>query len=156
MTKHCFECGQNRLENTTVRESLTEVEYTFFAQLPARKCAHCGAVQFSAETLAAFELNVAAKLAQAGVSSGESVRFMRKTLQLRAMDLATLLGVTPETVSRWETGKLPVEHRALALLGSLVLERAEGRTTILDLLRLLNKPEPLNRDVEIQVVPSIP
>ena len=154
MTKRCFECGQNRVEDTTVKESLTVGEYTFFAQLSARKCSNCGSTRFSAETLAAFELGVAVKLAQAGVNSGDSVKFMRKTIQLRAMDLAALLGVTPETVSRWETGKLPVEHRALALLGSLVLEKAEGRTAILDLLRSLNEPKPLNRDIEIQVEPS--
>ena len=35
--------------------------------------------------------------------TGKEIRFLRKEIGLRAKDLATMLGVSPVTVSRWET-----------------------------------------------------
>ncbi len=64
------------------------------------------------KVLAKLDLAAAQWLADAGARSPETFRFMRKTLGLRAADLAELLDVAPETVSRWERGVLPVEHRA--------------------------------------------
>lgn len=37
--------------------------------------------------------------------SGREIRFLRKNLALPAKELASLLGVDPATVSRWENGK---------------------------------------------------
>jgi transcriptional regulator with XRE-family HTH domain len=65
---------------------------------------------------------------------------MRKALGLRAADLAGLLGVAAETVSRWETGQRDVDRGALALVGGLVVDRLEGSTATLDRLRALAKP----------------
>ncbi|MDX2088302.1 MAG: helix-turn-helix domain-containing protein [Kofleriaceae bacterium] len=64
---------------------------------------------------------------------------MRKALGMRAVDLAQLLDVTAETVSRWETGKIDVETRAFALLGTLVIERLEGRDDAVQRLRAIEK-----------------
>jgi putative zinc finger/helix-turn-helix YgiT family protein len=36
--------------------------------------------------------------------TGPEIRFLRKEMGMRGKDLAALLGVTPVTVSRWETG----------------------------------------------------
>lgn len=35
----------------------------------------------------------------------EEIKFLRKDLQLKSKELAQTLGVTPQTVSRWENGK---------------------------------------------------
>jgi transcriptional regulator with XRE-family HTH domain len=75
-----------------------------------------------------------------GPATGEAFRFMRKVLGIPAIELAELLDVAPETVSRWENGKLPIERRALALLASMVLDRVEGVTTTLERLRSLRDP----------------
>jgi transcriptional regulator with XRE-family HTH domain len=68
---------------------------------------------------------------------------MRKAIGVRAVEFAELLDVTHETVSRWEHGHLPVERRAAALLSAMVIDKLEGRTSTLDRLRALLKPEPL-------------
>ncbi len=39
---------------------------------------------------------------------------------LRATDLADLLGVAAETLSRWERGERPVDRAALTVIGALV------------------------------------
>lgn len=79
------------------------------------------------------------------------MRFMRKEAGLRSMELAEFLGVTPETVSRWETGKQPVERRAMAVVGALVVERFEGRTSTLENLKELRRPKKLGRTIELSL-----
>jgi putative zinc finger/helix-turn-helix YgiT family protein len=37
------------------------------------------------------------------ILTGHEFRFLRKEMRMKAKDLATVLGVTPTTVSRWET-----------------------------------------------------
>jgi putative zinc finger/helix-turn-helix YgiT family protein len=38
------------------------------------------------------------------ILTGPELRFLRKEMRMKAKDLAIVLGVTPTTVSRWETG----------------------------------------------------
>lgn len=57
------------------------------------------------EDLGRLELQAAiAVFSQAGSINGDELRFARKAMGLRQPDLAALLDVTTETVSRWETG----------------------------------------------------
>ena len=70
------------------------------------------------------EIEMAAALADAGPVNGESFAWMRKSLALQSKQLAHLLGVRPETVTRWETATVPVDRAAWLTLGELVLERA--------------------------------
>lgn len=97
----------------------------FHAQIPAMLCEHCGADFIADEDLERFELAIASHLAR-GRASGEAFVYMRRALGLKASDLAELLHTRPETVSRWERGVRSMDWRAFALLGKLVLERAEG------------------------------
>ncbi len=152
--KRCASCGQQAMEDAQAPDSIEVAHHTFVAQLPVRRCRGCGETYVQPDTLERFELLVAVKLAQSGESSGEVLRFLRKTLPLRAVDLAELLDVTPETISRWETGKLPVERRALALLASLVVDKSEGRTSTLERLRALSKPRPLGKTVRLKLIPA--
>ena len=90
-------------------------------------------------------------LAESPESSGEAFRFMRKVAGLRAIDVAELFAVTPETVSRWETDKHPIDRGALVLLGLIVKERAEGTSLTLDALRARLAARPLAKKVPIQL-----
>ncbi len=73
------------------------------------------------------ELEMAGELVGDAISA-EAFAWMRKALSLRGVDLAALLDVRPETVSRWERGELDVPRSAWLVLGSMVLERL-GRPT---------------------------
>jgi DNA-binding transcriptional regulator YiaG len=49
--------------------------------------------------------------------TGDELRFARKAMGLRPLELAALLDVTPEIVSRWETGADPIGRQTqLAVL----------------------------------------
>lgn len=147
----CERCKAGKLEKTVARASVEVGRHVFTAKVPALKCRECGEIYFDGPSLERFELRAAVELARAGEASGGVMRFMRKAAGLRAQALAELLAVTPETVSRWETGKQPVEHRAMGVVGALVVERFEGRTSTLDNLKALRRPKKLGRKVELSL-----
>lgn len=147
--KRCYKCKGETLAETKVEERLDVAGKTFTASIPATKCATCGEVYYSGPVLEAFELDAAGELARHGEVLAEAFSFMRRSLGLKATDLAELLDVTHETVSRWENGHQPVERRAAALLSAMVIDRLEGRNATLDRLKALLKPEPLPKLVRL-------
>jgi DNA-binding transcriptional regulator YiaG len=90
-------------------------------------CPKCDASTMDLAELASFELRAAAALALNGVCTGEAFRFMRKALGMRAADVGAVLGVTPETISRWETGQREVDSHVFAMLGEIAIAEMEGR-----------------------------
>lgn len=50
----------------------------------------------------------------------EEVKFLRKTLHKSSKELASLLEVSPVTVSRWESGKSKISHAYQLLLKTIV------------------------------------
>ena len=51
----------------------------------------------------------------------DEIKFLRKDLHLRANELAQLLGVTPQAVSRWENGKKEIGEAHDRLFRSLYM-----------------------------------
>lgn len=59
--------------------------------------------------------------------SGEHFREMRKACGLKSYEMARWIGVTPETTSKWETGKLAVPVYAKRLISYAVRYGVEPR-----------------------------
>lgn len=137
MLEKCPSCHAKKMKPGTADLTRNIGGVTFKAKVPVERCGACKEWFVSHDDGRRFEIAVALAVATQGLDSADSFKFMRKAMELRAVDLAELLAVTPETVSRWETGKVPVERRALALLQSLVVEYADGSTDTLDRLRAL-------------------
>jgi putative zinc finger/helix-turn-helix YgiT family protein len=123
-----------------VRLPLCGVEATVAA--PVARCAACGEGHLEGEVLARAHLAIGCGLADGGVGSGDALRHLRKALGLRAADLARLLGVTPETISHWETGKLAPSRAAFVAVAAMADEAAAGRTATHDRLALLAEGRP--------------
>ena len=138
--KRCFACQHAALRPATHPDTLEVDGLTFTAELPAWLCTHCGEVYVAGDGISQFEKAVAAKLADLGRLSGEAFRFMRKALGLRATDLATMLDVTPETISHWETTKRAIPRATWALLGALCADATEGRSATRDRLQAARTP----------------
>ena len=149
--KRCVQCQGETLVKTVAEDSVTVAGRTFTASMPATKCARCGETSFHGSDLADLELKVAAIIAREGPSDGETFKYMRKTFGLRAVDLAQLLDVAPETLSRWENAQRPVDRACWVTLSAMVLDQLEGRTSTLDRLKALLKPEP--RPKLVRLVP---
>ncbi len=94
---------------------------------------------------------MAKELAVAGVKSGAALRFIRKAAGLPATDLAVLLDVRPETVSRWENDKRPIDRGSCAVLHQLLVEQLAESTAMADYLRGLGKAKRLPKTVRVEV-----
>lgn len=152
--RRCVQCGQKVLQEVEVEDEVTVAGRTFARKIPALRCERCGETYFKGPDLQTIELEAAAVIAREGPSNGETFKFMRKALGLRAADIAELLDVAAETLSRWETAQRPVDRASWIAVSAMVLDKLEGRTTTLDRLRALVKPAPLPKLVRLAPRPA--
>jgi YgiT-type zinc finger domain-containing protein len=116
----CHECDGQSFERRVV-ELVTRVGKHQVIDRSVRRpvCNQCGEFTLSADTLRAVELRAAlVAFTQAPCVTGAMLRFARKALGLMQTELAKRLGVTSETVSRWEREERLMELWVpLAVLG---------------------------------------
>lgn len=112
------------------------------------QCDACGAVDLSFEALHGFELRAACTAFHDGRErvTGPALKYARKAIGLSQKQLATLLGRSHETVSRYETSpdSLPVEIR-LAMLSLITM--AERGASAEQLLHDAEQPAPSTLEV---------
>lgn len=157
----CVECGGTKFEEGThdqkyVVASSPSDSIVFRVQSKADRCMKCGSMLVESREMGAGELRAAGWLAKHNIVSGASFRFMRKALMFRANELADLLGVTAESISRWENGRLAVDRRVWFLLAEIVLDRVEDkagkRTSTLERLKTFKRPPPNRKEVRIDAL----
>lgn len=137
--KSCVKC-HGSLQETEVEKEVTVSGQTIYGQVPAYRCDACGELYFEAKDLLRFDLRAARELGRLGVHDGDSFRYMRKTLGLRASDLASMLGLSAETISRWERGERAVDRAAFTVLAALVSDKLDGRAATMNFLRAQQEP----------------
>lgn len=113
---------------------------TFEGEVRGWRCRVCGERYHDGPDLEHFDQLVARWLAENGFETGAEFKFMRKAAGIRAADLAEWMGVTPETVSHWETGKHPSDVTTRALLAAIVLDALGGKTATRDRLDAQRSP----------------
>lgn len=149
--KRCANCGSPDLPRKDVLLTRTIAGHVFRARVPEYGCGNCGERLTTSEDLGAFDDAVALAVADAGLTTPDAVRFLRKALGMTGQELADLLGVRKETVSRWENGKREIDRATFALLRQLVGERRAREKPMGDFLRRLHKPRPLGRTVTVKL-----
>ncbi len=147
--KRCVEC-KGLLKPSQSEEVISLGEHRISIVLPARRCASCGEVYVASDVAEKADLLVATRLLDMGIADGAAFRFMRKALGFRAADLAELLGVDAATVSRWETGKVPVDRATLATLAAAASDRLDGRERTIERLRAMGGATALD-DVALEL-----
>lgn len=150
-SKRCWKCKSGPLRKVFLPMTHEVAGQTFRARVKWEECANCGEQTIHQSDFGAFELAVAQALARSGASSGEALKFMRKAIGLRAVDLAELLELRPETISRMETSKEPADRRTAALLAGLIEDAAAGTTATRDRLETLCKPKRHTGVVQVDV-----
>jgi DNA-binding transcriptional regulator YiaG len=75
----------------------------------------------------------------------DEIRFLRKWLGLSGLDFALIMGVRPETVSRWESEdrKFPISPTADRLLRMLVSNENPAERYPIDLFKLKPRTKPV-------------
>jgi putative zinc finger/helix-turn-helix YgiT family protein len=81
------------------------------------RCSACGETLFDAKEVERQELEAAHLLVARGIRTGVEFKFIRKLAGLRANELAEMLDVRPETVSRWERGEVEIPRAVAYALG---------------------------------------
>lgn len=83
------------------------------------RCRECDEIVFDSAEVRRQERLVAAALVERGIKSARDFQYVRKIAGLKANELAELLDVRPETVSRWERGDGEIPRSAIFTLGEL-------------------------------------
>lgn len=148
--KACPSCGEGELRKGEASLSREVGEHQFSAKVTALVCDACGESITDLQDGERFDLAIAGLLAEAS-PSGDSFRFLRKVAGLRARDLARMLGLTGDTISRWENGKHAIDRSAFFILGQIVRERQRGSTAMLDLLARGELPKALPARVDVHL-----
>ncbi len=135
MTRCAF-CKASKFRRVT-KTSTYEFETTRVSvAVPALQCEACSERYVLADDLGEAEHAVALALVRAGVRSPRAFRFIRKAAGLKAVEVADLLDVKPETVSRWENAANEVPRTAQLAINALLLDPDGARRA----LEALGKP----------------
>ena len=119
----CFECGAE------MTVSVERVPYTagglpnvVLEGIEVSRCPACGTTETAIPNMAGLHRSLARTIAEKPEPlTGDEVRFLRKYRDLSGVELAHEMGVTPETVSRWEHGTLRMGPTAERLLRMMAL-----------------------------------
>ena len=98
-------------------------------------CPECGREVISYAEAHRVSLVIAGELASHGPLTGAAFRHMRRSLELTGRQVADVLRVVPETISRWEHEQQAIPASAVLLLGTIVLESLvdeDGRSETLE------------------------
>ena len=124
----CAECGASmttRKENYRYDEC--GLRYVTLMGIEVSRCPECGNYEISIPRVEELHRLIAKTLIEKVTrSTGAEIRFLRKSLGLSAADFARRMGVTIETVSRWEHDSVAIGPQADRLLRLLV---AQGKLT---------------------------
>lgn len=99
-------------------------QWVFRAELPAEE--RNEKVSFSGSDVRRFEHAAARWIVENGAMAPETFRFLRAVANYRQAQLAELLGVSSETISRWESGHNEFGVSDWETLAALALDRVSG------------------------------
>lgn len=154
--KRCAACQSAEVRETeeTVDVRVPTASGAFVVRVSgvsAVKCGACGESFLNGPDLGRAELLASAEAISRGLHDGPTLKFVRKALGLRAVELGELLDVSTETVSRWENGHRAAERSVWNTLADLVADRLAGTTTTLERLQALAEPRLPKQPVRLKL-----
>ena len=138
---NCEQCGG---PTTTAREnfhySASGLPNVTLIGVQVTRCPKCGAFEVDIPRIEELHRTIAGEVVtkRAPLTPAE-IRFLRKWLGWAGVDFAAHMGVTPETVSRWETGNFGVGASADRLLRMMVVNRAPVQDYSLEMLKAIDE-----------------
>jgi putative zinc finger/helix-turn-helix YgiT family protein len=124
----CPECGAPlKVFHEPHRYTITPNWAITLEGVEFRRCAKCGYFEVSIERPEALHRTIAAAVIRKSARlSGPELTFLRQQLDLNGRELAAVLGVRNESVSRWERGREPIGPTVDRLVRALVALRLGG------------------------------
>lgn len=152
MTK-CPECNQPM---TSAKEnysySASGLPYVTLVGVEVRRCKACGDHEVVIPRIEQLHRTMAlAVIAKKARLTAAEIRFLRKYLGWSGADFARHMGVTPESVSRWENEREQMNPVADRLVRLMVVTQTPVSDYSLDgLVDLDEKPSPVRLRVEVK------
>jgi putative zinc finger/helix-turn-helix YgiT family protein len=110
-----------------------------------RKCRACGEEEVAIPNLAGLHRCIAANLvARKSALTGAELKFLRQFLGHASKDFAKMLGVAPETVSRWENAQRDIPPAVDRLVRVFVMHTAPRTDYSAELFAAI-RPDPPKR-----------
>jgi hypothetical protein len=123
--KYC--CRTNSVPNPSIPYYFEINEQPYQGSIPGMTCRQCGESIYDGTNWKQFIWNLAVETAQSGIIDPGVFRIQRSALDLTGVDLAVLLGTSPNTLSRWETRERALDRNAAVILSNLILEKHNGQ-----------------------------
>ena len=102
----CFDCNKKMSKKTEVYHYTESGLDNVFLETPVFRCNKCKEVITDIPVMGELHMHIAVELIKKdSLLAGQEIRFLRKQMNLKANALADILGVTKQTVSRWENSK---------------------------------------------------
>lgn len=159
MARRCERCDGVNIElkpDYPIKRTRAGISYV--SAIPAEVCCDCGMALYNGAVYEAWEMEFALALAR-GPVGGDAFRSMRRFVGMNVADAADLMGVTRETIRRWESEGSQVPKPAFMMMGLAVYSEAgylvtadqlvEERKGLEDVLRALGWPEKKNIRVDL-------
>jgi len=142
----CVNCG-NAMKSAigTHRYKESGLSYVTLQNVQIRTCPACGEREVVIPKMDKLHRMIARNLIISNSQfSPDEVRFLRKWLGFSSTDFALMMGVVPETVSRWENkdGAYPLSPTADRLLRLLVANEDRAERYPIDLFKLQPRVKP--------------
>ncbi len=146
MVKKCQQCGGSDVRAATLDDVRVLDGQRFAAQIKGQKCGACGERYYPGGAgPSPAEAQAAAALARGGIRGPEGFKFLRRAVGLKSSELAALLNLRVETLSRWENGRAAIDRAAAAALCALAADKIAGRSDMRDRLEAMRAPPPKAR-----------
>lgn len=139
----CVECGgAMRVASRTHQYAESGLPNVILRGVEVRKCAKCDTQEVGIPNIAGLHACLARLIVgRSSAMTRQEFRFLRQFLGHSSQDFAKLLRVTPETVSRWQTGRLAIP-RPVELLVRLLVARSQPRIDYTNEMLAKLRPQP--------------
>ena len=138
----CLDCGHALTEHReNFRFEICGLPGVTLNDTMISRCAHCGCYEVATPQLASLHGVIAlAVIRKRPRLTPAEVRYLRKWLRWTGRNCANHLGATPETVSRWENGKVPIGVQADRLLRLMVAHEKKLPFSLDELKEVATEP----------------
>jgi putative zinc finger/helix-turn-helix YgiT family protein len=144
MTMTCVDCGRPlKVTRTPYRYTDSGLPGVVLLGVEVRRCTRCGAEEVAIPRVEELHRLIAqALIRRSHRLVPAEIRYLRKWLGWSGVDFGRHMGATPETVSRWEQGRVPMSPQADRLLRLMVTTRAPVADYTLDALAAIREKAP--------------
>jgi putative transcriptional regulator len=152
--KKCKECStEMRSSREVYRYKESGLPNVILKDIEIRRCPKCGTQEVPIPRVSELHRTIAVALVHKPARLlGTEIRYLRKYLGWSAVDFASHMGVTPETVSRWEHEKESISSPSDRLLRLIVVRGWPVEDySIDDLTKIDDRRDPPPARVELQM-----